>query len=202
MNILAGLVFPTSGNVLIDSIPIKDLELYSYKSRIGYIAQEAPIFNDSVFNNVTLWAEKSKENIEKFELALKKAAIYDFVENLEQKEEEFLGNNGINISGGQRQRLSIARELYKNVDFLFMDEATSALDGETEKAIQSNIDNLKGNYTIIMIAHRLATIKNADRIILLDKGRIMDIGTFDDLASKSPLFLEMIKLQGMAHNVN
>ena len=107
-----------------------------------------------------------------------------------------LGSNGINISGGQKQRLSIARELYKEVDFLFMDEATSALDSETERDIQENIEKLKGRYTIVIIAHRLSTIKNADRIILLNKGRIEQVGTFDELLSTSAPFKKMVQLQG------
>src|SRR5690606_23551062 len=112
-------------------------------------------------------------------------------------EDEILGNNGINISGGQKQRLSIARELYKVVDFLFMDEATSALDGETESEIQSNIDQLKGHYTIVIIAHRLATIKNADRIVLLNNGKINAIGNFEYLIKNSNHFRKMIEIQGM-----
>ncbi len=197
MNILSGLLIPSKGEVLIDGINMSDLDLNSYRSRIGYIAQEAPIFNDTVFNNVTFWAEKSDENIEKFKDSIKKAAIYDFVYSLPGGEDEILGNNGINISGGQKQRLSIARELFKDVDFLFMDEATSALDGETEAAIQSNIDKLKGQYTIIIIAHRLATIKNADRIVLLKKGKISAIGNFNDLQKTSVEFRQMTELQGM-----
>ncbi|WP_282018322.1 ABC transporter ATP-binding protein [Salegentibacter mishustinae] len=198
MNILAGLILPEKGELLIDGVSTRQLDLYSYRKRIGYISQEAPIFNDTVFNNVTLWAEKSDENLIKFDSVLKQAAIYEFVYDLENKEDEFLGNNGINISGGQRQRLSIARELFKEVDFLFMDEATSALDGETERAIQQNIDNLKGMYTIFMVAHRLATIINADRIILLKNGEIEAIGSFMELLDKSDNFKEMISLQGMS----
>ncbi|WP_232764150.1 ABC transporter ATP-binding protein [Salegentibacter salinarum] len=198
MNVLAGLILPEKGELLIDGVSTRNLDLYDYRKRIGYISQEAPIFNDTVYNNVSLWAEKTEENIQKFNRVLKQAAIYDFVYDLENKEEEFLGNNGINISGGQRQRLSIARELFKDVDFLFMDEATSALDGETERAIQQNIDNLKGKYTIFMIAHRLSTIINADRIILLNNGVIEAIGTFMELLEKSDKFREMISLQGMS----
>jgi subfamily B ATP-binding cassette protein MsbA len=99
------------------------------------------------------------------------------------------------VSGGQKQRISIARELYKDVDFLFMDEATSALDSETERSIQENIDQLKGQFTIIIIAHRLSTVKNADRIIYLNKGVIEDIGNFDDLKVNSKKFQKMVELQ-------
>ena len=197
MNILSGLLIPKTGDMCIDEVNISDIDLNSYRNRIGYIAQEAPVFNDTVFNNITFWAEKNIENIQKFNEAIRKAALYDFVYSLPDKEDEFLGNNGINISGGQKQRLSIARELYKDVDFLFMDEATSALDGETEAAIQSNIDQLKGQYTIVIIAHRLATIKNADRIILLKNGKINAIGNFQELIKTSRDFRQMTELQGM-----
>ncbi len=197
MNILSGLLIPKTGEMLVDGVNISEFDLNSFRSRIGYIAQEAPVFNDTVFNNITFWAEKTPENIEKFKTAIRKAALYDFVSLLSDKEDEILGNNGINISGGQKQRLSIARELYKDVDFLFMDEATSALDGETEAAIQSNIDHLKGQYTIIIIAHRLATIKNADRIVLLKNGNIKAIGNFQELLKTSGDFRQMTKLQGM-----
>lgn len=197
MNILSGLLIPNGGEMLVDGENISELDLNSFRRRIGYIAQEAPVFNDTIFNNITFWAEKTPENVEKFNGAIQKAALYDFVYSLQDKEDEILGNNGINISGGQKQRLSIARELYKDVDFLFMDEATSALDGETEAAIQYNIDQLKGQYTIIIIAHRLATIKNADRIVLLKNGNISAIGNFQELLSNSVDFRQMTELQGM-----
>ncbi len=197
MNLLSGLLIPSKGEMLVDGKNIHEIDLNSFRRRIGYIAQEAPVFNDTVFNNITFWAEKTPENVEKFKKAIKKAALYDFVFSLQEKEDEILGNNGINISGGQKQRLSIARELYKDVDFLFMDEATSALDGETEAAIQSNIDHLKGQYTIVIIAHRLATIKNADRIVLLKNGKINAMGSFQELLKTSGDFRQMTELQGM-----
>lgn len=197
MNILSGLLWPSEGEIYIDGVSIKEIDVYSFRKRIGYIAQEAPIFNDTIYNNVTFWQPKTPQNLKKFNDAVTKAAIGDFIEKLPLKEDEFLGNNGINISGGQKQRLSIARELFKEVDFLFMDEATSALDGETETAIQENIDQLKGKYTIVIIAHRLSTIKNADRIILLKNGQIEAEGNFSTLQEKSASFRNMLQLQGM-----
>lgn len=197
LNILSGLFPPNKGEVLIDGIPLTSLDLDSYKKKIGYIAQEAPIFSDTIYNNVTFWAEKTPKNFSKFERAIKQASIYDFIMQLPDKEEELLGSNGINISGGQKQRLSIARELYKDVDFLFMDEATSALDAETEVAIQNNIDELKGVYTIVIIAHRLSTVKNADRIVLMSNGEIQAMGSFQELMEESETFKRMIQLQGL-----
>jgi len=196
INLLTGLLKPSDGAVLIDGTSMKDLNLETFQQRIGYITQEPVIFNDTIFNNVTFWDEPTAENIARFNEALRKASIYDFVQEQPLKQDALLGNNGINVSGGQKQRLSIARELYKEVDFLFMDEATSALDSETEKSIQDNIEKLKGKYTIMIIAHRLSTIKNVDRVILLNKGRIEDMGSFEELQSRSATFRKMVELQG------
>src|SRR5690554_590226 len=113
----------------------------------------------------------------------------------DERENTILGNNGINLSGGQRQRVSIARELYKDIDLLILDEATSALDSETEKAIQESIEALQGNYTLLIVAHRLSTIKNADRIVFMDKGEILDVDSFEKLMEKQARFKRMVELQ-------
>ena len=147
MNILSGLLPPEEGLLTIDGVDCQELDLPTYQRHIGYITQEPVIFDDSIYNNVTFWSEKNEDNLKRFQEALQKASIWEFVSQLPDKENARLGNNGINLSGGQKQRLSIARELYKEVDFLFMDEATSALDSETELSIQQNIDSLKGQYT-------------------------------------------------------
>jgi subfamily B ATP-binding cassette protein MsbA len=199
INIITGLLKPTTGQMKLDGIDLQEINAPTFQNRIGYITQEAVIFNDTIFNNVSFWDEPTEENMQRFESALKKASIYDFVMKQPMKGNEILGSNGINISGGQKQRISIARELYKEVDFLFMDEATSALDSETEKDIKDNIDSLKGSYTIIIIAHRLSTIKNADRIILLNNGSILAAGPFDQLI-EHPVFEKMVQLQGFNNN--
>lgn len=195
MNVLSGLLQPTSGHLQVDNYDINDLNKTSLQQRIGYITQEPVIFDDTVFNNVAFWAEKSEANLQRFWEALEKASIANFVRTQPDTEDARLGNNGINLSGGQKQRISIARELYKEVDFLFMDEATSALDSETERAIQEKIDQLKGQYTILIIAHRLSTIKNADRVVVLKQGRIDHIGTYEELIAKSVSFKRMVELQ-------
>lgn len=195
VNLISGLLKPNNGDVLIDGISQKNLNLSSYQSRIGYISQDPVMFNDTIFNNVTFWAAPTPENKQKFREATQKAAIADFIDELKLKEETLLGNNGINLSGGQKQRVSIARELYKDIDILILDEATSALDSETEREIQDNIDQLKGNYTILIIAHRLATIKNADTIYLMDRGKIIGAGNFAELSITSDRFKRMVELQ-------
>lgn len=195
MNILNGLLVPTEGDIYIDGLHFSQIDSYSFRSLLGYIVQDATIFNDTVFNNVSFWDEKNEANIAKFQDAIKKANIYEFISGLDQKEDTLLGMNGVNLSGGQKQRISIARELYKEARIFFMDEATSSLDSETELEIQKNILALKGDYTFITIAHRLNTIKNADKIILLENGEIQAIGTYNDLLETSESFQRMIELQ-------
>lgn len=195
VNLLVGLMPLDSGQLTIDGIEMGKLNMESYQKRIGYITQEPVIFNDTIFNNVTFWDEPTEANLLKFKEALRKAAIEPYVYSLPDAEKEMLGNSGINLSGGQRQRISIARELYKDIDILVLDEATSALDSETEKEIQQNIDQLKGDYTIFIVAHRLSTIRNADRIVLLEAGKIKQSGSFEELYNNSDKFKRMVMLQ-------
>lgn len=195
VNILAGLLPPDKGILFINGIDRKEIDITTYQSKIGYITQDPVIFSDTIFNNVTLWAEPTDLNKSRFREALQKASISSFVEESPLGADTILGNDGVNLSGGQKQRISIARELFKDIDILIMDEATSALDSETENAIQQSVDALKGQYTIFMVAHRLSTIRNADRIVVMNKGKIQDVGSFDVLIATSSLFKKMIALQ-------
>lgn len=195
INLITGLMPVDSGHILIDGQDIEELSKDSYRSRIGYITQEPVIFNDSIFNNITLWDMPSLENLARFNRVLKQAELQNFINELPGRADTLLGNNGINISGGQKQRISIARELYKDVDILVLDEATSALDSETEKSIQEQIELLKGSVTILVVAHRLSTIKNADMIVLMEQGKILDINNFNELKSTSARFNRMVALQ-------
>ncbi|MBR9859428.1 ABC transporter ATP-binding protein [bacterium] len=195
VNLLTGLIPPSDGDLYLDSKNYQNIDIRSFQQKIGYITQDPVIFSDSVFNNVTRWAEKNPQNIDKFWKALEKAAVADFVRQLPDQEESDLGNNGIQMSGGQKQRMSIARELYKDAEILVMDEATSALDSETERIIQENIDSLHGELTIIIVAHRLSTIRNVDKIVLLNQGKMVATGTFEELIKKSPEFKRMTELQ-------
>ena len=195
VNIIAGLMPLNTGRIQVDNIDYNQLNKNTFQSRIGYITQEPVIFSDTIFNNITFWDDENPETLERFRLALKQASILDFVNELEFGKDTELGNNGVNLSGGQRQRISIARELYKDIDILIMDEATSALDSETEKAIQKSIESLQGSYTILIVAHRLATIKNADRIVLMDKGAVVESGSYQELIATSTRFRHMTSLQ-------
>ncbi len=196
VNIISGLMDQYQGSIIINGNDFKSMNTRKWQNKIGYITQEPVIFDDTIANNISFWDDMSiPENQERLVDAMKKAAIYDYVQSLDNKENSRLGTNGVMVSGGQKQRISIARELYKKVDLLIMDEATSALDSETEKMIQENIEALKGHYTMIIIAHRLSTIKNADKVILLDKGKIISDGTFNDLLDNSERFKKMVELQ-------
>lgn len=195
VNLVAGLMPINSGKLQIDGVDFSVLKKRTYQNKIGYITQEPVIFSDTIYNNVTQWAEPTVRNVEKFWEALKKASIEEFVDSLPDKEGSFLGNNGVLVSGGQKQRISIARELFKDIDILIMDEATSALDSETEKNIQENIEKLKGQHTILIVAHRLSTIKSADQVILLKMGRIEAVGSFQELINLSLPFRKMVELQ-------
>ena len=194
-NIISGLQTPDDGEIIIEGKSLYKTNLNFFRNHLGYITQEAVIFNDSIFNNVTFWQEKSKENEEKFRKTIEKVSLSEFLNELPEKENTQLGNNGILISGGQKQRISIARELYKDAELLILDEATSALDTETERHIKNNIDLLQGQTTLIIIAHRLSTIKNVDIIYVLDKGKIIASGDFDSLIKSSEKFRKMVELQ-------
>lgn len=197
VNIITGLIPADRGEVFIDGKSIENINLQDFQNKVGYITQEPVIFSDSIFNNVTFWEERTPENVRRFWKALEQASIADFVRSLEDKEDALMGNNGILVSGGQKQRISIARELYREIDILIMDEATSALDSETERIIQNNLDELKGKYTILIIAHRLATVKNVDKVVLLSNGKIENQGDFETLMNNSGAFKRMVEMQGI-----
>jgi ABC-type multidrug transport system fused ATPase/permease subunit len=196
-NLLITLLHPKTGDILIDGSSIFNYDLNSFRGRIGYIAQEPVIFTDTVYNNITFWAEKTEENLARFWDVINKVALNTFMQGLESKEDTLLGDNGMLVSGGQKQRISIARELYKDIDILIMDEATSALDSETENFIQDSINALHGKYTMVIIAHRLSTIKKADNIYLLENGKVSGEGNFNALISSSAVFNRMVSLQNM-----
>lgn len=194
-NLIAGLFTPETGEIMIDDNPLSKYNLNSYRDKIGYISQESVVFNDTIFNNVTFWADPTSENIQRFEEVLEMASLKEFINSLPDRELTNLGDNGILISGGQKQRISIARELFKNCEILILDEATSALDSETERIIQENIEKLHGNFTMIVIAHRLSTIKKADIIYLMDGGKVSTSGSFEEMLVKSSRFKKMVSFQ-------
>ncbi len=195
VNLLCGLLKPSPGMLFVNGMDSTELDLLSLRSRVGYVTQEAQIFTDTIYNNVSFWAPDTAENRQKVWDALKLAYAADFITELPEGLNTSIGINGINLSGGQRQRISIARELYRNVEFLILDEATSALDSQSEHYIQENIDALSGSYTMFIIAHRLSTIKKADKILYLKRNGEYEIGTFAELQARSQNFRSMVALQ-------
>jgi subfamily B ATP-binding cassette protein MsbA len=198
VNMLVSLLRPDEGEISIGDISYRDIDLEQLRKNIGYITQESVIFNDTVYNNITLWNNKSDSNINQtVESVAEKAHIAPFIEELEKGYDSLLGEGGINISGGQRQRFCIARELYKDAKIMIFDEATSSLDTKTEKEIQKNIDGFKGQKTVVIIAHRLSTVRNADKIFVLKEGIIVEEGAYEELYNKNGEFKKMVDQQSM-----
>ncbi|EKD27643.1 MAG: hypothetical protein ACD_79C00647G0002 [uncultured bacterium] len=199
IDLITGVFKPGSGSILVDNINYSDIDLSSFRKKIGYVTQEIIIYNDTISNNVSLWDSESNKNIVNSNVSesIRKAHCEDFVLASEDSYNTNIGDRGVKLSVGQRQRIAIARELYKNVDILIFDEATSALDSKSEQYIQQSITELKNKMTIILIAHRLSTIKNADYIYVLDKGKVAEEGTYADLYKKDSLFKKMCNLQSL-----
>lgn len=185
---------PTSGQIYFDGIDIQNIENYSLRSNISYVDQNTRLFNDSITNNIALGDNVNKEDGYISDIA-KRAEAYDFILNLDQKFNTNIGDNGKLLSGGQRQRLAIARAMAKDAPILILDEATSALDSSTENLVQKAISNMTENRTTIIIAHRLSTIQNADKIIVLDNGKILEEGCHRDLIKKKGFYSKLIEDQ-------
>ncbi len=188
-NLLCKMYDPQGGNIYMDGIDIDELNKDSIRGNITIISQNPYIFNLSIRDNLRLVKEDltDEEMIE----ACKTACLTDFIESLPNKYDTIIGEGGINISGGQKQRLAIARALIQKTKIILFDEATSALDNETQAEIQNAIDNMKGDYTILIIAHRLSTVENSDRILFLDDGKIQASGSKDELMTKSKEFRKL-----------
>lgn len=201
VNIICGLLKVERGMLNINGIDVNGLDTATYRAKIGYVTQEAQIFSDTIYNNVSFWEPLTTKVKDRVDAALKLAHAYEFVEALPQGANTKIGINGVNLSGGQRQRISIARELYRQVDLLILDEATSALDSQSEKLIQENIDSLSGRYTMLVIAHRLSTIRQADEILFFHADGSYETGTFSSLMITSDAFREMVNLQSVGSGV-
>ena len=183
-----------SGKILIDDIDINDLSRLKIRSLIGIVSQDSILFNTSIKENVILGDNKGNIN-EKLSESLSIANADEFINELDDQDNYNVGDNGSNLSGGQKQRLAIARAVYSNSPILILDEATSSLDSKSEKLVQDAIDKLMINKTSIVIAHRLSTIQNANKIIVLDKGEIVEQGNHDQLIKNDSYYKKLIALQ-------
>ena len=181
------------GGIIIDGKDIKSYQLESLRQMMGIVTQETILLNTSIRNNIT-YGTSSNEEKKLMEAAIG-ANASEFIDGLEHKYETIIGERGVKLSGGQQQRIAIARAIYKNPSLLLLDEATSALDTKSERLVQDALDNLMENRTVLVIAHRLSTIKNADKIIVMDMGRIVEMGTHNELYKANGIYQRLYDIQ-------
>jgi subfamily B ATP-binding cassette protein MsbA len=184
---------PTAGEILIDGKNLKDYQTKTYRSLFGIVSQENILFNDTVKNNIAFGYKNFSED--DLINATKTSNSFNFISKMSQKFETFLGDRGVNISGGERQRVAIARALLRKPQILIFDEATSALDAESEKLVQGAINNSLENKTAIIVAHRLSTIINCDLIVVFDGGEIIEQGTHSELMAMGGHYSHLYNLQ-------
>ena len=183
----------TGGSIVIDGLDIRDVTMESLREQVGIVPQETMLFNGSVYDNILYGRLDATE--EEVMAASKSANAHNFITELPNGYDTQLGDRGVNISGGQRQRIAIARAILKNPQILILDEATSALDTESERVVQEALDRLMVGRTSFVIAHRLSTVKNADKILVMEKGQIVEEGNHDELMAKDGLYAHLYQIQ-------
>jgi subfamily B ATP-binding cassette protein MsbA len=184
---------PTGGAVRVDGRDVRDLRLASLRDKISLVAQDTFLFNDTVANNIGYGRPNATR--EQIQDAARNALAEEFILRMPEGYDTMIGERGQKLSGGQRQRLAIARALLKNTPILILDEATSHLDTESERLVQTALHNLMQHRTVIVIAHRLSTIRRADKIVVLDRGNITEIGTHDELVNHGGIYQRLHELQ-------
>ena len=184
------------GEILVDDINIRDIDMTFYRTEIGYVQQEPMMFHDTIYNNIAYGSETAQ--VEDVLHAADVANAHSFISRLPDGYDTVLGERGIGLSGGERQRLSIARAVLKNPSILFFDEATASVDSETEHLIQEAIEKLIHGRTTLMIAHRLSTLRKANKIIVVDKGKILEMGTPEELLAQKGKYYKLIEIQTMS----
>lgn len=191
VDIVLGLLSPTSGAIAVDGVPIDDTTVDAWRSQVGYVPQSIFLADAGIAANIAFGEEASAISRERLIEAAQTAHLHDFVMSLPAQYETGVGERGVRLSGGQRQRIGIARALYRRPRVLVLDEATSALDGITENIISDAIRELHGSLTMIIIAHRLSTVRHCDRIYLMERGQIVDQGSYDELIARNSTFRAM-----------
>ena len=191
IDLVLGLMTPTSGSVLIDNKPLNENSLRAWQDRVGYVPQSFFLSDSSIKANVAFGLPQNQINLDKVQRAIKLANLESFVKSLPNGLDEIVGEKGVQLSGGQKQRIAIARALYNDPEVLVFDEATSALDGLTEKVIMDAIYNLSNFKTIILVAHRLNTVKKCDRIFFFENGSLVDSDSFENMKAKNKQFQKM-----------
>ena len=183
----------TAGRLLVDGRDVREVTLNSLRSQIGIVTQDTVLFNDTLRNNIAYGQPAVSQK--SVEAAAKAALAHDFTMQLPAGYDTVIGERGVRLSGGERQRIAIARALLKNAPILILDEATSALDSESESLVQYALQNLMAGRTVVVIAHRLSTVRRADRIVVLENGTIADIGAHDELMQKLGTYRRLYELQ-------
>ena len=197
-NLIPRFYDPTSGTVKMDGVDLKDVTFRSLRNQIGIVTQESILFNDSVKSNISYGYPEATQG--EIEAVAKKAFAHRFIEKMPKGYETMIGDRGFRLSGGEKQRISIARAILKNPPILILDEATSQLDSESEKYVQEALDQLMQGRTVIAIAHRLSTIKKADKIVCLERGQIVGIGPHEQLLETCPLYKRLYEMQFSIEN--
>jgi subfamily B ATP-binding cassette protein MsbA len=193
VNLVTRFYDPQAGRILLDGIPYEELTMASLRQQLAMVSQNVVLFDDTLAANIAYGTEQV--DYERLAAAIKAAHLTDVVAKLPEGVETKIGENGMRLSGGQRQRVAIARAIYKDAPVLILDEATSALDNESERAVQAALDTLMAGRTTLVIAHRLSTIERADRIVVMEAGRIVEQGTHDQLLGANGMYANLYRLQ-------
>lgn len=186
-------LLPQLGDIYLDEVKLSKINSHAWRKMCGVVMQNGYIFSATVAENIAL--AELVPDMDRVRKAAKLACIDDYVETLPMKYQTKIGKVGIEISGGQRQRILIARAIYKNPQFIILDEATSSLDANNERLILKNLDEFFQGKTVVIVAHRLSTVKNADKIIVMDKGQIVEQGTHEKLTNERGLYYELVRNQ-------
>jgi len=191
--VLAGLLEATGGKILFDGVDMRTLSYRDLRRQIGYVLQDSYVFDDTIAGNIAFGA--TEPDRERVEWAARVANAHEFVDRLPLGYETKIGESGLLLSGGQRQRISIARAVYQRPPVLIFDEATSALDTESEGTVQANMDDVLEGRTSFVIAHRLSTIKDADLIVVMERGKIAEQGSHEELMKREGIYYYLVSQQ-------
>ena len=194
VDLMLGLLEPSSGQFLVDEVKIDQSSAPSWRRQVGYVPQQIFLSDDTLASNIALGISQNLIDLEKVKRAASIAQVEEFLDQLPDGFNTLIGERGVRLSGGQRQRVGIARAIYSSPSILILDEATSSLDSITERAVMDAIEQLRGDMTIIVVAHRLSTVMSSEEIYVFDSGSLVDHGSYKDLVKNSDLFQELASM--------